>query len=95
MNIEQKLIELGGKIWENDAHRRIYLNDAILKIDTKRGFIGSVETSKTDARSASSDKNKYWYDCKTGNFDLKFYGNDYALNIVKGRLIELETELQN
>lgn len=71
---EQKLIELGAKIWEKESIKRIYVKSALIK-----KLINFAEECKKDAYLekntkaifARIDKEGAWFNCDSQKFESK------------------------
>jgi len=58
--IEKKLLELGGKLWEKNSMKRVYLNiDSILKLS---------EVSYSDSQIKKAKKGKAYFNLIDGEF---------------------------
>ena len=74
-SVEEKLLALGMKVWENGTKRRIYINWWQFKAvfgfevwETKRGFdTDALNISKATAGQWAREK--HFYDCTTGQYD--------------------------
>lgn len=71
-NIAEVLLEMGLKIWEKGAMKRIYINKAeqFVEFAQKAG----LDMDYIECRSAFVNRinsNPTWFDCKTGKFESK------------------------
>ncbi|EIS4806067.1 hypothetical protein ACSD30_000742 [Escherichia coli] len=74
-SVEEKLLDLGLKVWECGEKRRIYINWWQFKTvfgfeiwETKRGFDTDAQNI-SKATAAQWANEKHFYDCTTGEYD--------------------------
>jgi len=75
MSIENKLIQAGGKVWEKDSKKRIYLSSDVFasfardnNIDVD--FVGGLHQA-VKRISIKDDICKAWFNCETMKFESK------------------------
>ena len=84
-SVEDKLIRMGGKLWENYGKKRIYFDAYELAgFNCNRYGTGNVSSGSWDGDAAISNSrykkiapnggSKFFYDCMTGEF------NEYSLH---------------
>ena len=59
--MEQKIIRFGGKFWEKENIKRVYLNKSVIESALGFGGFSAFEESKIK-------KAKIWYDCISETF---------------------------
>ena len=86
MTIEQKLIDLGGNLWESGNHRRIYLNNwlELAGVNVSRYQTGNISSASingkkiSNAKAAELDNVKAFWDCSANA--LVFQGSARMLD---------------
>ena len=92
--IENKLIELGGNLWTQGEHRRIYLNNwlELAGVNITRYGTGNISSASINGSKLSNAKAseltgvKVFWDCNAES--LMFQGRARALDDIKPMLKE-------
>ena len=91
--IESKLVEMGGKLWEQGDKRRIYLNNwlELAGVSVSRYGTGNISSASVNGKKLSNAKAgelsgvKVFWDCASD--ELMFQGSARALDDIKPNLI--------
>lgn len=78
-NIENKLIELGGNLWEGSSHRRIYINNwlELAGFEITRYKTGNISSASlnnekvSNAKAAELNNVKCFWDCNAEKLVLQ------------------------
>lgn len=91
-NIENKLIELGGNLWEGGSHRRVYLNNwlELAGFEITRYKTGNISSASLGGEKISNAKAselggvKCFWDCNAGR--MVFQGSARMLDEARDAL---------